>query len=108
MNTITIKQQNMLLGLDFLVDDDIQSQETECALTESELIYRAVRNTVNQIWKKYSSSGEQIRTLNSTEIKGFLRDFLADMRYSEADLDLVLHQINLDQEGINQSSSSDQ
>ena len=65
----------------------------------SELIYRAVRNTVNHIWKKYSTTESRSELLTTEEIKNFLKDFLKGQQYDEGDLDYVLLNMNTDKNG---------
>ena len=98
---VTMNEEKLLLGLDFLVDGvEIEVEdEDRCKLSDSELVYRAVRNTVNQIWIKYSFMGSESGLLTTEEIKNFLKDFLKGQQYDETDLDFVILNMNTDKEG---------
>ena len=75
-------QDKLLIGYDnrmvFVVNDPRVDETDESNLSESELIYRAVRNTINNIWGKYSDDETDSALLNTHEIKAFLMDFLRD------------------------------
>ena len=95
--------EKLLIGFDnrmvFLVDYPTKEEGEESPVTEAELIYRAVRNTVNNIWEKYSNEETDSGLLNPNEIKSFLKDFLKDHQISETDLDFIVSNMNTDKNG---------
>ena len=57
-----------------------------------------VRNTVNNIWEKYSGK-PGTGLLGSHDIKAFLKEFLKDQPFNDTDLDFIILNMNTDENG---------
>ena len=104
MNTIANGNQeieNAMLCMDHLdllsVDSELDENNPEYILTKSDMIRIAVKNTVNQIWLKYKTDGNQF--LSRREIKTFLKDFLKGQKINEIDLHLIMGHMDGDAYG---------
>ena len=82
-----------------LLEDISSDEEPNSPKNESELIYRAVMNTVNKIWEEHGHKENNTDLLNKVEIKSFLKDFLSDQEIEESDLDLIILNMNTDRNG---------
>ena len=93
-------EEDIVSCLDSIVDEALQSQiDGTCQLSESELVYRAVRSIVNTIWKKYQLEGKSSGRLSPWAINNFLKDFSKDQKYTKKDFDYILKQMNGTKDG---------
>ena len=63
------------------------------------MVYLAIGNQVERIWSDYSFIGQRAELLTANEIRAFLREFLKEQNFREADLDIVLSNMNLRDNG---------
>ena len=91
----------MLITNFFLIEEGLEPEEDEeTPVGENELVYRAVRNTINEIWEKYADKPPEPELLGTEGIKAFLREFMKDEKVKDKDLKHIIRNMNTDENGM--------